>query len=203
MILPPRLSIIMASQKPRAVILRRGPSKWFHVILWDTAKDTFEYGAWFKGRIYEERCSLSPDGALFLYFALQGNKWGTSYEGAWTAVSRPPWLFALTLWPQGDTWGGGGCFIGNRELILETGHLRAHPSHPCRGLNVKLGHCSKNSENSLASFGEWAGLDHSGYEIYTHKGKLFRKLKHGDKKLADFNDLKPEPKEAPKWAKKL
>ncbi len=192
----------MASQKPRAVILRRGPSKWFHVILWNTARDTFEYGAWFKGCIYEEHCSLSPDGELFLYFALQGNKWNTDYEGTWTAVSRPPWLHALTLWPQGDTWGGGGCFIGNHELTLETGHLKVHPDHPCYGLKVTLGKCSRKNLNLNDNSNEWVGLDHSGYEIYTDNGKLFRKLKHGDKELADFNGLEPDPQEAPKWAKK-
>jgi hypothetical protein len=50
--------------------------------------------------------AASPDGELLLYFALQGSRWQTSYRGSWTAVSRVPWLHALALWPQGDTWGG-------------------------------------------------------------------------------------------------
>jgi hypothetical protein len=73
MSVPPRLFVVLAREAPIGVILRRGPAAWYHVILWHTDTDHFERGAWFKGRIYEERCDLSPDGQLFLYFALQGS----------------------------------------------------------------------------------------------------------------------------------
>src|SRR5258708_4438626 len=136
---PCRLFVIPARDKPVAVILRRGPSGWYHVIRWHTDTDLFEHGAWFRGRIYEERCDVSPDGALFVYFALQGRKSKTSYAGSWTAVSRPPWLHALALWPQGDTWGGGGHFEGNRTVILATSSITTHPDHPAVGLEVKTG----------------------------------------------------------------
>src|SRR5262249_44616225 len=72
---PCRLHVLLAREAPVAVILRRGPSAWYQVILWRTDRDTFEDGAWFKGRLYEERCDLSPDGELLLYFALQGSRW--------------------------------------------------------------------------------------------------------------------------------
>ena len=68
---PPRLFVVRARKAPFAVVLRRGPSKWYHIIKWDTDKDTFEHGAWFRGRIYEEECALSPDGSLFANFAAQ------------------------------------------------------------------------------------------------------------------------------------
>ena len=66
-----RLFVIPARDVAKAVIIRRGPSAWHHLIAWDTKRDVFEHGAWFRGRIYPERCDLSPDGELFLYFALQ------------------------------------------------------------------------------------------------------------------------------------
>ena len=131
----PRLFVIMAERSPRALILRRGPSSWYHLVLWNTGKDVFEQGAWFKGRLYEERCDLSPDGELFVYFALQGSRWRTSHQGTWTAVSRAPWLHALALWPDGDTWGGGGRFVSDRELILRN-RTKEHPNHPARGLTL-------------------------------------------------------------------
>ena len=87
---PCRLFVIPAREADVALILRRGPASWYHLILWHTDTDTFDHGAWFRGRIYEERCDLSPDGQLFVYFALQGRKWGSEYKGSWTAVSRPP-----------------------------------------------------------------------------------------------------------------
>ena len=58
---------------------------------------------------------------LFLYFAMQGSRFPTSYKGTWTAVSRAPWLHALVLWPHGDTWGGGGRFLAPRKVALRTG----------------------------------------------------------------------------------
>ncbi len=195
-----RLHAVFASRKPRAVILRRGPSAWYHVILWNTAQDTFEHGAWFKGRLYEERCDLSPDGELFLYFALKGSLWTTSYEGSWTAVSRPPWLYALTLWPHGSTWGGGGRFSADREVVLR-GSCGAHPDHPVRGLKVVDGECPPFAPAPAVPGAEWSGVDQGGYPVFTRQGKLFRRLARGDRELADFNGLAPKPVAAPAWAK--
>ncbi len=125
---PARLYIVMARDAPRAVILRRGPSNWVRVILWHTDTDTFVGGQWLRGRIYGERCALSPDGTLFLYFAAQYHKLSSSYHGTWTALSKPPYLTALALWPLGSTWGGGGQFIDNRAIILHQGDT-PHPDH--------------------------------------------------------------------------
>jgi hypothetical protein len=76
--------------------------------------DTFKSGQWFKGRIYERRCDLSPRGDFLLYFAANYRK---PYR-SWSAISRPPYLTALALWPKGDAWGGGGHFTyGNRVAL--------------------------------------------------------------------------------------
>ena len=56
-----------------AIVFRRGPSDWFHLLKWDMLNDTFQSGAWFKGSMYPEKCDLSPDGSLFLCFVLQGS----------------------------------------------------------------------------------------------------------------------------------
>src|SRR5580693_9075778 len=98
---PARLFVITASEADVAVIFRRGPSDWFHLLKWDMSTDVLEPGAWFKGTMYPDRSDLSPDGTLLLYFALQGSRLQTSYTHAWTAVSRTPWIEALGLWPQG------------------------------------------------------------------------------------------------------
>ena len=57
-------------------------------------------GQWFKGRIYEKRCDLSPDGTKLIYFAQKINTRTLNdpkYSYAWTAISRPPYLTALAL----------------------------------------------------------------------------------------------------------
>ena len=203
MSVPPRLFVVLAREAPVGVILRRGPAAWYHVVLWHTDTDLFEHGAWFKGRIYEERCDLSPDGQLFLYFALQGSRWRTSYRGTWTAVSRPPWLHALVLWPQGDTWGGGGRFVGKRKVALWTGMpLVTHPDHPLVGLEAVSGSRATTGDlpGSDLREKEWSGRDLAGDPVFTSEGKLFRKRDRRTIELADFNGLKPDPQPAPGWA---
>lgn len=109
-----RLYAILARKSPVAVVFRRGPSNQVRLIQWNTADDTLKEGQWFKGRIYERRCDLSPDGELLLYFAAKYKEPLRS----WTAVSRPPYFTALALWPKGDGWGGGGRFMSDTRIEL-------------------------------------------------------------------------------------
>jgi len=74
-----------------------------------------------KGRIYERRSDLSPDGKYFLYFAMNG-RWQSEARGAWSAISRAPYLKALALFPKGDCWHGGGLWISNRTYWLNDGY---------------------------------------------------------------------------------
>lgn len=123
------------------MILRRGPSKWVQVILWHTDDDTFAYGPWFHGHIYERRCDLSPDGALLLYFAskITGRTLRDPEDTyAWTVISQPPYLTALALWPKGDMWDGGGLFRDRRTVVLnhDPAHMAPHPAHRPRQLKI-------------------------------------------------------------------
>ena len=77
-----------------------------------------------------KRCDLSPDGSLLVYFASKYGQPDETYRDTWTAVSRPPWLTALALWPKGDSWNGGGLFSSNTELWVN------HPSESVHRLHV-------------------------------------------------------------------
>jgi hypothetical protein len=131
-----RLWVIFAREAPVGVIFRRGPSRQVQLIKWHLDIDTFEYGQWFKGRIYERRCDLSPKGTLLIYFA-------ATYKRplfSWTAVSKPPWLTAVALWPKGDGWNGGGRFLDDYSIHLDHGPGDEAP-HPdfvsgCRKLRI-------------------------------------------------------------------
>lgn len=116
-----RVHVILAREAPFGVIFRRGPSKQVLLISWDTETDTFAMGQWFKGHIYERRCDLSPSGDLLLYFA---SKQKPPYS-TWSAVSRPPFLTALALWPQGHTYGGGGLFEDDTHIAFDGDHSLA------------------------------------------------------------------------------
>lgn len=119
-----RLFVILAREAPVGIIFRRGPSKWTQIIKWNTDSDIFEYGAWFHGQFYPERCDISPDGTKLIYFA-------TNYAGngsiedrdddfpvTWTAISKIPWLTALLVWPNMGTYFGGGVFDTNTKVSV-------------------------------------------------------------------------------------
>ena len=113
----PRLHVLLALSAEVGVVIRRGPSKRVATFLWDRARDTFQLGQWLKGRIYERRSDLSPDGRHLIYFAFNG-KHRTETRGSWTAVSRAPYLHALDLYAKGDCWEGGGLFFTSKSYWL-------------------------------------------------------------------------------------
>mgnify|MGYP007059409017 CR=1 FL=1 len=195
-----RLFVIVARAAPVAIVLRRGPTQWYHLIHWQTRKDAFTHGAWIKGRIYEERCDLSPDGRLFIYFVHQSSRSGTSLTHAWTAISRAPWLQALALWPQGTTYGGGGRFVDNRSVALRDKMVSPHPDFPLGSLRVVGAATEVHRSTDEVQGADWCGRDYAGHVVFTQGGKLFRRKKGSDSLLADFTDLKPRPEPAPKWA---
>jgi hypothetical protein len=81
-----KLFVILARDEPTAVILSRGPSAWYHVIQWATRRDVFVHGAWINGRIYEEKCDISPDGRLLLYFIRKESGYNPEFSAE---VCRP------------------------------------------------------------------------------------------------------------------
>ena len=114
-----RLYVILAREAPIGLVFRRGPSKLVLTVRWDTKSHEFRAGQWFKGRIYELRCDLSPSGDKLIYFAAKYK--APNYT--WTAISRAPFLTALAWWPKGNAWGGGGLFESERVVSLN--HLQA------------------------------------------------------------------------------
>src|SRR5437762_11282439 len=117
----PRIHVLLSRDGHTGVVIRRGPSKRVCTIGWDRRQDTFVLGQWLRGRIYERRCDVSPDGNYMIYFAMNA-LWDSEAKGAWTAVSRAPYLKAIALWPKGDCWNGGGLFISNDRYWLNDGY---------------------------------------------------------------------------------
>lgn len=197
---PCRLFVIPARNAPVAAVLRRGPSDWYQVLRWDLDRDVVEGGAWFHGRIYEDRCDVSPDGALFLYF-VHGGRSRPGYTDSWTAVSRLPWLFAHALWPSGTTYGGGGRFVDRRRIVLR-GAGKAHPDHEPHGLEVVDGDAPLHARSNEIEDAEWDGRDFRGRVLFARAGKLFRRERDRDVEIADLNDRAPSPEPAPDWARR-
>jgi hypothetical protein len=139
------------------VVFRRGPSKWVEVIRWEMVRDRFERGHWFHGRIYHRRGDLSPDGVHMIYFVSKFSGRTVrdkEYTYAWTAVSKPPWLTALALWPKGDCWWGGGTFVSGRYILLNHRPEEAtpHPQHaPPRSVRVDANPDAAGEDDPLYS----------------------------------------------------
>jgi hypothetical protein len=139
-----RLYALLAREAPVGVIFRRGPSRQTLLIRWDTTSDTFETGQWFKGRLFERRSDLSPDGSRLIYFAAKYKQ--PLY--AWTAISRPPYLTALALWPKDDTYNGGGRFVTGNKILL---------NHPIS--DADLHPDFRKMKVPVAGYAEWRGED--------------------------------------------
>jgi hypothetical protein len=116
---PARIHFTVAQKAPVAVVFRRGPAKQVATLLWNLETDELSLGQWLKGRIYEMRGDLSPDGKYMIYFAMDG-RWQKG-PGSWTAVSKTPYLKALAFYPKGDCWFGGGLWTGNRTYNVNGG----------------------------------------------------------------------------------
>jgi len=50
-------------------------------------------------------------------------KWESETKGAWTAISKTPYLKAISLFAKGDCWNGGGLFMTDKnfgETVMAT-----------------------------------------------------------------------------------
>jgi hypothetical protein len=112
-----RLYVLVAATAEVALVLRRGPSEWWHLLHWNLASLTLTPGAWFHGNLYPRRSDISSDGRLFSYFALKGPG-HPSWPDAYCAVSKVPWLEALVAWKTGGTWTGSCEFSQVGELHI-------------------------------------------------------------------------------------
>lgn len=129
-----KLTILLSSTIPLAVIARRGPRRRTCLILWDIGRERFDVGHWYKGTV--DLYDLSPDGEWLLTVCSKG------YD-SWTVLSKPPYLTAHGLWHIGDHWGAGGYFLSDSSIVLHriaaTEKLAGSGPAPLpRGLKVRL-----------------------------------------------------------------
>jgi hypothetical protein len=207
-----RLHLFHARDAFKTVILRQGPTRTYRMILWDRDGDTFQDGQWLKHTIYVERCDLSPDGKHFLYFTLDG-QWGLPTKGSYTVICKPPYFTALKLFPQGDTWGGGGVFIDATRFYVHSARTTADLIGRAEGLERVYG-TAATASNPLGlvdakdkplrldqATRDWLGAGRpapSVAEGYETEGPCLYRLKNGSRHLVrDFSDMVFEPIIAP------
>lgn len=104
----PRVYCILARQAAIALVFRRGPSDWFHLLRWDLSSGAIEPGVWVRKKLFPRRCDLSDDGQLLLYSISGGYEKG--YQ-VFCGVSRAPWLHPLAQWEEKSTLGSAWYFF--------------------------------------------------------------------------------------------
>lgn len=115
-----RLFVLLARDAPLGVVFRQGPRQLTQLLLWHTNTDTFEPGDRIVGHLSPERGDLSPDGKLLIYVAANYTM-GHHNKGLpphWTALSRPPYLTPLALWPNDEPYYLGGLFTAHGAIEI-------------------------------------------------------------------------------------
>lgn len=192
---PARLHVLIPKESENAIVIRRGPSKETCVLSWNTRTDEVRVSQWLKGRIYERRSDISPDGKYWIYFAMNG-RWRSEAKGSWSAVARVPWLKAIALMPKGDCWHGGGLFLDKKKYWLNDGYGHENlivtnevtRADPPKDLQYFGGECPTVYYNRLMRSG-WAsvGREQNGrhdarmfFDKELPRGWLLRKICHED-----------------------
>lgn len=217
-----RLHLFFATENDRAVVMRQGPSRHFRLILWHRDDDRFDDGQWVIGKVYVERCAISPDGMHLVYFLLDG-RWNSEARGAFTAISRPPHWTAVALFPKGNTWGGGGFFIDRTHVVADgdddiigRADLRrvtiGEPDADCatgvRLINGKRAPLSRATVKQVLAPpvpSDAAGIaerlmpppSDAAKDYATEGGKLFRRRGDQLELIRDFTDMTFSPVRAP------
>jgi len=106
-----RIHLLPAKEAPIVVILRRKPSKVFHLMRWNTETDAIEHGSWFRGRLYPLRCDVSNDGNWMVYLALGAG------GNTWNGVCKLPWLMTACEAENVGTYHGGGYWADGKTLL--------------------------------------------------------------------------------------
>ncbi|HEY3780024.1 MAG TPA: hypothetical protein VGL56_02995 [Fimbriimonadaceae bacterium] len=113
-----RIDGILATEANRAVIFRRGPSKYCQMLIWDLNVDRVVPGQWLHGQVMTRKCDVSPNGRYLILAAADYRRTKRDFEnlGGWTAVTRPPYFTAIALWLTGTTYNNGGIWLNNTNL---------------------------------------------------------------------------------------
>lgn len=115
---PARIHLLPAKEAPVVIVIRRKPSRRYHILRWNTETDEIESGSWFSGRIYEMRSDVSFDGEWMTYLAM-----GATGK-TWVGICQPPFLRTTVHWDNSGTYHGGGVFVASNLLHANAGYSR-------------------------------------------------------------------------------
>jgi len=155
---PARIFFLIAREVNKAIVFRRGPTKWTQMLVWDLNSNELEYGQWSRVKFQKWRCDLSPSGKYLIYLDNQFED-----QDSATVISKPPYWNALTKWKHyNPLFGmGGGVFNSENEVVLNWHFkLEADKLFPVNPqLNVICKGKSYDVENVRLERDGWSLLD--------------------------------------------
>ena len=116
-----RIHVLGAKEAPVAVIVRRKPSRTWHILKWDLLSDELTPGSWFHGKLYPLRSDLSWDGRLMSYLAM-----GSSGD-IWNGLCEVPFLKTVAEWKNTGTWNGGAVWLQPDTVCLNLNWMDCPP----------------------------------------------------------------------------
>lgn len=199
---PPRLEIAFASKAPVAVIIRRGPTAWSQLVLWNMDSDTFTPGQWLHGRV--AYASLSPNGKHLAMGIRAAKDKGGGFE--YSLVSRPPYFTALAICFQYLTvsylaFSPTGELIWDPEKVIQWKAENQCPYRvSSRWEEIQEHHARdlKEREQSHPESDRWFSPD--GRKLFAKDGVLYEELDDTNISLFDLNPFRQTPVETPDWA---
>jgi hypothetical protein len=127
---------ILATRSPTAILIKRGPGKQIATIGWNRRNDSFSLGQWLRKLVDHRDCDLSPDGEHFLYY-VNDQSWSRENH-VYRAISRAPWLKALTFWGSSprEFGPGTGLFFQTADGVTRLKALDRKPDWDALGIEV-------------------------------------------------------------------
>jgi hypothetical protein len=210
---PPRLHVLPAADS--AVVIRRGPSRWWHILRWRLDAPGVEPGAWFCGKLYPRRSAVSADGKLLGYYALAGKPppWD-SYSGArgtCRASSAGPRCSSSSARTSGSRPARRSCCAGPS---------RAGVAPPCSSCTAGMTSPGTGVEGADISYalerdGDRSALPDVAWADWDRRGRMLIATVAGELRIAevtpagvetvwshDLSHLEPSPARAPEWARR-
>lgn len=178
-LVPARLTCLVAIDANKAVVLREKPHRRFQALLWEFNEDVVSPGQWLNAKIDTRRCDVSPDGSLMVIGAIDYRRRPphkrvidpeTKDIREWTAISRPPYFSALTLFECTFFYGSGGVWLDNNYLIAFGDYSNAHISAIPEHVGLAGGFVPWEMKFLL---GGWAWEGVRGCEVSENVRKLF------------------------------
>lgn len=171
---PARFHFLVAKEAPVAVVLRRKPSRMFHVLRWNTRTDSIEHGSWFSGRIHPDESDISFDGEWMIYSALGGR--GDEFTG----LCHPPHLKTVLYQTRnnGDLTGG---YWSDATTLTTPCAVFGSPANPFKfslfDWNPKvpryIGHCRRQRDGWILDGKDWCWRPTDHHPVLRNHGEDF------------------------------